>query len=103
MLLYLLITTYPNLELAKEVSSFAVKEKLAACAQVSDTIISFYKWDNFVHEDQEYRVIFKTNFKQLNALKYYIHSQHPYKVPQIIMLPVYSNNSYAEWVYHYLS
>lgn len=103
MLIYLLITTYPDLEHAKEISTFVVKEKLAACAQISDSIISFYKWDNRVQEDQEYRVIFKTNLKQLDALKHYIHSHHPYKIPQLIMVPVHSNESYAQWVHHYLS
>jgi len=103
MLIYLLITTYPNLENAKEVSTFVIRERLAACAQISDSIISFYEWDNVVKEDQEYRVIFKTDFKKLDALKDYIHSHHPYKIPQLIMLPVHSNESYAEWVHHYLS
>jgi len=103
MLIYLVITTYPNLIIAKKVSAFVVKEKLAACAQISDNIISFYDWNNALQEDQEYRVIFKTNLKQLDALKHYIECDHPYKVPQLIIIPVHSSDSYAEWLHHYLS
>lgn len=103
MLIYLVIVTYPNLENAKEVSTFVIKEKLAACAQISDAILSFYHWNNALQEDQEYRVVFKTNLKKLDALKDYLNSYHPYKIPQIMMIPVRSNKSYAEWVCHYLS
>lgn len=103
MLIYLLITTYPDLENAKQVSTFVVKEKLAACAQISDSIISFYHWNNALQEDHEYRVVFKTSLKKLEALTHYIHSHHPYQVPQLIMIPGHSHESYAEWLYRYLS
>lgn len=75
-----------------------VERRLAACAQISP-IESFYEWQGTVHDDDEYRILFKTTEARRVALEAAIRELHGYAVPAIFSLPMqHVNQPFADWV-----
>ena len=77
-------TTFPTLEKATEVSNILIKEKLAACAQISSPITSIYIWKDQLEQEQEDSVTFKTSNKIKKILENRLTELHPYELPQIL-------------------
>ena len=50
----LLMTTCPDEASAKSLAHALVKEKLAACVQISSAITSVYEWQDEVCEETEF-------------------------------------------------
>ena len=57
--LQVVVTTFPDRDLAEKVSRLMVDAGLAVCAQVGADLVSFYRWENSVKRDQEVAVTFK--------------------------------------------
>jgi periplasmic divalent cation tolerance protein len=101
MSLKVVISTYPDQKTSRFVAKETIQQKIAACVQISEKITSLYSWENNFKEDTEYRVIFKTNEKNIEALKAYILKTHPYKIPQVIILDVQQSSlDYEHWINH---
>jgi periplasmic divalent cation tolerance protein len=68
---------------ARELASFLVEERLAACVNVVDCE-SFYRWDGTVHEgDDESILLAKTTAERYGDLKTRLEAVHPNDVPCI--------------------
>lgn len=83
----LVMTTYPDLEVAQEQIERVVGARLAACAQMVP-IRAWYWWKGRVETGEECLVIFKTAPKRVGALFYALERGHPYEVPEVIELDV---------------
>ena len=76
-----------------------VKERLAACAQVTEGITSFYHWDGKIQRDREVLIIFKTKMSLQQEAADFIQREHSYDVPECVFLPVYGGiGAYLQWV-----
>ena len=96
---YLAWTTLATQEEANQLAQGAVTEKLAACAQVSGPIQSWYRWKGEVMNDTEYRVVFKLNFRTLEKLGAWIKTNHSYDLPQWVVVRAETfSEEYAKWV-----
>lgn len=94
----IILTTCPDEKSANELASQLVKEKLAACVQLS-TITSFYKWNSETHIDPEIRLVIKTKKSLYGAVEKLIKASHPYEVPQIIQTPIKTgSDEYLDWM-----
>lgn len=93
-----IFTSVGNYEEAKLISSAIVEKKLAACAQVSE-IESFYHWNGSLQNEKEYRIMFKTDAKNYNAIENLIKKMHSYDLPAIhgILIDEISQ-PYQAWV-----
>lgn len=92
-------TTVDSREGAEEVARSLVDHRLAACAQVSGPITSFYRWEGATQADQEWLVVAKTAADRLDGLVAHLVRTHPYEVPEIVAVPVAGGNpAYLSWV-----
>ena len=94
----IIISTYPDKDSVNKVANKLVKNRLAACVNVSK-ISSIYSWKGKIENTIEYLALFKTTEKNKTALKKQIKQTHPYEVPEIVEIDVRSvNKSYLNWM-----
>ena len=94
----LVLVTFPkNHEYNKFIKEL-LQAKLAAGINVVP-VNSLYWWRGRVEESEEVLLIIKTSEKTVEELKDFIIRNHPYEVPQIIVLsPDDVYKPYLEWV-----
>ncbi len=94
----IILTTCPDNKEAKSLASRLVKEKLAACVQLSP-ITSYYTWKNEPHADSEIRLLIKTRTRLYESVEQFIKRHHSYEVPQIVQIPIKDgSDEYFDWV-----
>lgn len=92
-------TTVDTKDGAERVARAVIEHQVAACAQVSGPITSFFRWEGQVQNDQEWMVVIKTTADRLDALTTRVLDVHPYDVPEIVAVPVVGGNpAYLDWV-----
>jgi periplasmic divalent cation tolerance protein len=95
----LVLTTVPEEKTGDEMGRTLVEEKLAACVTVSPAARSFYRWEGKVCADKEHILLIKTRASLFERLEARIKALHPYKVPEIIALPVEKGSKdYLVWL-----
>jgi periplasmic divalent cation tolerance protein len=84
---------------AKRLARSVVEARLAACAQVSGPISSFYWWDGALQEATEWQCRAKTTADCYDRLERHILERHPYDTPEIIAaLIVRGSADYLAWL-----
>jgi periplasmic divalent cation tolerance protein len=73
---------------AAELAKSAVRERLAAGAQLVGPIASTYWWEGEIESAEEWIVIFKTTVERFDELAELIAELHSYDTPEIIAVPV---------------
>lgn len=93
------LTTAGSVELAERLAAGAVERRLAACAQVGEPIISYYRWQETVQRDREWPVVLKTTAARYAELEAYLRQAHSYEEPEIIATEVARGSAgYLAWV-----
>ncbi|ADY02248.1 MAG: divalent-cation tolerance protein CutA [Vulcanisaeta sp.] len=93
------LVTVPNRDVGVEIARSLINNKLAACVNVIDGLRSIYYWEGRVEENNETLLIIKSRRDRLNDLVRYIRERHPYKVPEIIALPIIGGlDDYLRWI-----
>jgi len=91
--------TFPTAELAHKTAVKLVQEKLAACAQVCDTVQSVYNWKGVCETSSETLLLAKTTLPLFERLEAAVRTVHPYECPQIVALPIVTANAdYLDWL-----
>ena len=75
-------TTVGNLSDAQKLAREVVEAKIAACAQISGPIESYYRWEEKLEIAQEYRITIKFLPENTERLESWLDEHHPYDVPQ---------------------
>ncbi|NKY99694.1 divalent-cation tolerance protein CutA [Nocardiopsis alborubida] len=92
-------TTVDSRDGAERLARSVVEHRLAACAQVSGPITSFYRWEGRIQADEEWTVVLKTAADRLDELTAHIGDVHPYNVPEVVAVPVTGGDpAYLAWV-----
>ena len=95
----LVISTFPDIEKARQIGTALVESQLAACVNLVPAIESIYRWQSKVTTDAEVLAIFKTTAEALSAFEEKLRSLHPYEVPEIVALkPEHVSDRYAKWL-----
>ena len=95
---WLVITTVATAEQARTLARAMVERRLAACAQIT-AIESWYRWQGQVHQESEFRLLFKTRAELYAGLEAALRALHPYELPAIHGVPTArAYGPYAEWV-----
>jgi|SRR5262245_19810525 len=93
------LSTFPDPETARDISTQLVTENLAACANVLPGVESIYRWKEEIENSSETLVFFKLSEDRQAEFQKRLRSLHPYKVPEIIFVPVVAGLSeYLQWV-----
>ncbi len=100
----LIFTTTPTKTLAQKIAKILVKEKLAACVNISSPMQSVYSWKNKICSEKEFLLSIKTKKSLFKTVRDKILNLHSYEVPEIIALPItQGSSSYLEWIWKTLS
>ncbi|MGS0675719.1 divalent-cation tolerance protein CutA [Shewanella sp. 0m-4] len=95
----LVITSCPSEEQAKTLARELVKNKLAACVQISQGITSVYEWQGDLCEEQEFSLQIKCLAQHYSAIEHTLSKLHPYDVPELIAVPVTQGlPAYFDWI-----
>jgi periplasmic divalent cation tolerance protein len=85
-----------------DVPAFArvlVDARLAACVSLLPPMTSIYRWKEGVEQAQEQPVVIKTTRARLDALRVWMAVNHPYEVPEFLVLPVAEGgDAYLAWL-----
>ena len=95
----IVLCTAPDMDCAKQIAHFLLKEKLAACCNIMPKITSVYVWQGKIEQDDEYLIFIKTKLNNYKKLEDAITKLHPYDVPEIISVDITAgSNKYLNWI-----
>lgn len=96
--LCLVLTTTNDLQIAEKIASLLLELDLAACIQIDD-VKSYFKWDDKVAIEKEYRIVLKTKSSNYSKIENKILEVHNYATPQIIKINIDCGfQQYLEWI-----
>jgi periplasmic divalent cation tolerance protein len=91
--------TAPSAEVAANLATALVTEKLAACVNILPGLRSIYVWEGKVCDEQEALCVLKTRGALFAAVRDRVVALHPYQVPEIIALPLVDGSApYLAWL-----
>jgi periplasmic divalent cation tolerance protein len=94
----MVLTTCPNQEEARKIATLLIRERLAACVQITG-ITSLYEWKGTVNTESEQLLLIKTLADRYGDIESFILKTHSYEVPEIVMIPIERGSaSYLGWI-----
>ena len=94
------LTTVESEGKAKEIADSLLRQRLAACVQVSGPISSSYWWNDKIEHAHEWICLAKSRSQDYDRIEAAIKSTHPYELPEILAIPViHGNIDYLHWIY----
>jgi periplasmic divalent cation tolerance protein len=95
----LVISSFPDLEKARQIGTLLVEKQLAACVNVLPSVESIYRWKEKVESASEVLAFIKTTQSCYAALEKEIRAHHPYEVPEIIAIDISAGlPEYLQWL-----
>ena len=95
----IVLSTCPSKEEAKRIAKGLVEERLAACVNIVDGVVSIYQWQGSVQEGNEVMLVVKSRRDLLERLQERLAGMHSYEVPEAIAIPVVDGlPAYLEWL-----
>jgi len=93
------ITTTATKADAQTIADTVVGRRLAGCVQIVGPIASTYRWQGKIEKAEEWLCIIKSKKDLYTELEKAILETHPYKVPEILAMPVIEGSGrYLEWL-----
>lgn len=91
-------TAVAKREDAERLAADVVARELAACVQIDGPIVSHYCWQGKAERAEEYRLTLKLLPFQLPALKSHVLANHPYEVPEwVVVRADHVGEKYLSW------
>jgi len=99
MTVILVLSTFPDAEVARQIARSLVEEQFAACANLIPGVESVYWWKGVIETSAEVLAIFKTTLEQYPQLEVRLKELHPYELPEIVdITPSDGLPAYMEWI-----
>jgi periplasmic divalent cation tolerance protein len=93
------LTTLASADEAVTLVRALLDRRLIACGNIVPGVRSIYRWEGKVADEQEVIVLMKTRAVRLDALEMAFGELHPYKMPELLALPVSAGlHKYLEWI-----
>jgi periplasmic divalent cation tolerance protein len=93
------LSTLPDAVLAREIAGTLVDERLAACINIIPGLVSVYRWQGAIQQDDEVLMLMKTTQAGYARLEARLRGLHPYELPEIIAVPVGDGQAdYLKWI-----
>jgi periplasmic divalent cation tolerance protein len=95
----LVMVTTPNKRASEKISRLLLEKKLAACVNRVPGLASRYWWKGRLETAREELLLIKTLRCRWNPLVKVVRKAHPYRVCEILALPVAAGNPpYLKWL-----
>lgn len=95
----LVLTTLGGDADARPLARLLVERRLAACVNILPGVTSLYRWEGAVSEDSEQLLVIKTAEPRVEELREVLLANHPYDVPEFVVLPVAGMSpAYEAWL-----
>ena len=96
---YLVITSWPDIDGAREQAEHWLTKKLAASVNILPLMESIYHWKGEIRHGKEHKIFIKTTGARLDALQQEIRAAHPYAVAEILHFRIDSADpDYLDWI-----
>ena len=93
------LTTVASADEAVALIRALLDRRLIACGNILPGVRSLYRWEGKVADEREVIVLLKTRASRIEALEMAFGELHPYKVPELLALPVSAGlHKYLEWI-----
>lgn len=93
------LTTAASDEEAVRFIRTLLDRRLIACGTLIPGARSLYRWQGKVADEREVVIMLKTRSARLDSLRSAFTELHPYKVPELLALPVEAGlEKYLEWI-----
>lgn len=84
---------------ARHLAGLLISRRLAACVQILPGLESHYRWEGKKETSKEILLLIKTRRLLYKRLEKTILANHPYKVPEIICLPITrGSKTFLDWI-----
>ena len=94
-----ILTTLASDEEAGRFVRALLERRLIACGTIVPGARSLYRWQGKIAEEKEVLVLLKTRSARLETLQAAFGELHPYKVPELLALPVSAGlDRYLDWI-----
>ena len=91
--------TAPSTDVAQQIATHLVTDRLAACVNIVPGITSVYRWQGKVETEPEVLMLVKARRSELPALTAAIKATHPFDHPEVVAVPsVGGSEGYLQWV-----
>jgi periplasmic divalent cation tolerance protein len=95
----LVLSACPDSEVAHQLANMLVERRLAACINILPGVTSIYRWKDVIETSQECHLLIKTTRTNYQPLEAAIRENHPYELPEIVMVPVdHGLPAYLQWI-----
>lgn len=95
-----ILCTTPDDPCAQRLAALALDAKLAACATLLPGATSLYVWQGKLETSQEVQMLLKSDTAHQQALLELLKREHPYDVPELLVLPVeHGDSEYLSWLH----
>lgn len=94
----IILTSVDDASTAKTLARSLIDGHLAACVQISPAGSSVYRWNDGVEESSEYYLSIKAPVARMPEIIAWLERQHPYDIPEIVVLEAQAAEAYAGWV-----
>ncbi|MGY5856486.1 MAG: divalent-cation tolerance protein CutA [Candidatus Thorarchaeota archaeon] len=92
------ITTCP-MKISEELARTLVEKRACACVNIIPKVTSIYHWKDEIVTENEAMLIMKTEAKQIESLWEAVKKDHPYDVPEYVVLPIeWGSKDYLDWI-----
>ncbi|WP_202305363.1 divalent cation tolerance protein CutA [Dryocola clanedunensis] len=92
--------TAPDEATAQDLAALVLAEKLAACVTLLPGATSLYYWEGKMEQEYEVQMVLKSDIAHQEALLACLKKHHPYKTPELLVLPVtHGDSEYLSWLY----
>ena len=93
------LTTVASDDEAVKLVRELLDRRLIACGTLFPGARSLYRWQGKVADEREVVILLKTRSARLDSLRIAFGELHPYKVPELLAIPVEGGlEKYLEWI-----
>jgi periplasmic divalent cation tolerance protein len=96
---YIFFVTVPNIQEGKKIANFLVENRLVACVNIVQNVLSIYRWKGNIEREEELLLIIKTTKKNCDLVIQKVREIHSYSNPECVAFKIEKGSKdYLDWI-----